>query len=321
MPGSGSLDLGGATFGKDEGTASGDSPPLSVSLDRLQIARGLALTGLQAQLTTAGGLAGTFTGQMNGGTALSGKIVPEAGRNAFQVTSADAGGIFRDAGILKQARGGALNLILRPAPETGSYDGTLRVTNTSVHEGSGIGAILNAISLVGLIDELAGNGITFSEVDASFRLSPSRLTLLSASAIGPSIGLSLDGIYDLASATLDMQGVLSPLYALNAIGSVLTRKGEGLIGVNFDLSGPASAPRISVNPLSALAPGFLRELFRDPAPTVSKSRTDGDLSGGAAEQEPGQGAASPDPSTPAPLRVAPEPQRGSRIKPLSGSER
>ena len=33
-----------------------------------------------------------------------------------------------------------------------------------------------------------------------------------------------------------MQGVLSPLYVVNAIGSIFTRKGEGLLGFNYRLS-------------------------------------------------------------------------------------
>ena len=268
----GTLDLGRARFGKGSG---GDAPPLDVTLDRLQIADGLALTNLRGTFTTAGGLDGDFTGRMNGGAPVAGTVLPQEGRSAFRITAADAGAVFRDAGIVKQAHGGDMRLTLLPvAGAEGSYDGTLRVTNTRVKEGSGIGALLNAISLVGLIDELAGNGIVFNEVDAKFRLSPTQLILLSSSAVGPSIGVSMDGIYDLASATLDMQGVLSPLYALNIIGSVMTRKGEGLIGFNFNLGGPASDPRVSVNPLSALAPGILREVFREPAPTVGKTRTE-----------------------------------------------
>jgi hypothetical protein len=36
---------------------------------------------------------------------------------------------------------------------------------------------------------------------------------------------------------------------------------EGLFAVNFRLTGQASAPALTVNPLSAVAPGFLRKLF------------------------------------------------------------
>jgi hypothetical protein len=69
---------------------------------------------------------------------------------------------------------------------------------------------------------------------------------------------------------MDMQGVVSPFYVLNGIGSFLTRKGEGLFGMNFTLKGPASAPSVGVNPLSLLTPGMFREIFRRPAPVVPK---------------------------------------------------
>ena len=36
---------------------------------------------------------------------------------------------------------------------------------------------------------------------------------------------------------------------------------EGLFAVNFRISGLASEPTLTVNPLSAVAPGFLRKLF------------------------------------------------------------
>ena len=67
---------------------------------------------------------------------------------------------------------------------------------------------------------------------------------------------------------LDFQGVFSPVYAINSIGSVLTRKGEGLIGINFDLWGNPDTPKVLVNPFSVLTPGMFREIFRRPPPKV-----------------------------------------------------
>ena len=67
---------------------------------------------------------------------------------------------------------------------------------------------------------------------------------------------------------MDFQGVLSPIYLLYVVGSVLTRKGEGLIGFNFQLKGKKDKPRVIVNPLSALTPGMFREIFRRPPPQV-----------------------------------------------------
>ena len=258
----GTLDMRTADFG----SSGGDSGPLSLSLNRLQITDTIALTNLTGDFTTSGGLNGAFSGLVNGQTAVSGEVVPQGGRNAVRVRSDDAGGVFRSAGILRQGRGGDFALVLTPVDDAGQFNGTLRVTNTRVKDAPAIAALLNSISVIGLVDEMTGQGIQFTEVDAKFRLAPSQLTLYSSSAIGPSIGISMDGIYDVTSARLDMQGVISPVYVLNGIGAALTRKGEGLLGFNYALRGTAQDPSVSVNPLSALTPSVFREIFRSPPP-------------------------------------------------------
>ena len=129
--------------------------------------------------------------------------------------------------------------------------------------------MLNIISVFGLLEQLGKSGILFTEVDAKFRLTPDQVIVSQSSAIGPSMGVSLDGYYDLATRGIDMQGVLSQIYLLNGIGSIIGRKGEGLIGFNFSLKGNADRPRVLVNPLSALTPGMFREIFRRPAPQLT----------------------------------------------------
>jgi hypothetical protein len=64
-------------------------------------------------------------------------------------------------------------------------------------------------------------------------------------------------------------GVISPAYALTGlvdsiplIGDILTGgKGEGIFAMTFKVTGSLDDPNISVNPLSLLAPGFLRNVF------------------------------------------------------------
>jgi len=36
---------------------------------------------------------------------------------------------------------------------------------------------------------------------------------------------------------------------------------EGLLGLSYRITGSAANPMLNVNPLSVLAPGFLREIF------------------------------------------------------------
>ena len=126
--------------------------------------------------------------------------------------------------------------------------------------------LLDAISVVGLIDQLQGPGIHFTTVDGRFRLTKDRLTLYESAAVGGSLGISADGIYELASKQLDFRGVISPVYFVNGIGSLLTRRGEGMFGFSYRMTGPADDPKVKVNPLSILAPGVIREIFRGRQP-------------------------------------------------------
>ncbi len=271
----GVLDMRQADLGNGGGggaQASGPpGPPMQVRLDRLQITDTIALTDLRGNFGTSGGLDGAFQARLNGGTPVEGRIVPQNGRSAVRLISADAGGVLRAAGLLRQVVGGQLSLTLLPVGTGGAFDGTLEVTDVRVKDAPGIAALLNSISVVGLINELNGDGIYFDQVEGRFRLTPKRLTLTEASAVGASMGLSMDGIYALDTGVIDMQGVITPVYLLNGIGSVLTRKGEGLIGFNYTLKGPARQPSVGVNPLSALTPGMFREIFRRPPPKVPQA--------------------------------------------------
>lgn len=266
---SGSLDLRKATFGSGQG-GSVDTGSLEVALDRLQVTDTIALTRFSGQFRTAGGLKGPFQGKVNGQTEIAGEIQPQSGRSAVRIRSDDAGGVLRSAALLTKARGGSFDLSLRPGVRTGQFDGTLEIDNTRIHDAPAIAALLNAISVVGLIDEMSGQGILFSDVDARFRLGPSQITVFESSATGPSMGLSMDGTFDVRSATLRMQGVISPFYIVNQVGNLIARKGEGVFGFNFTLTGPARNPRVSVNPLSGLAPGFLRDIMRSAPPPVDE---------------------------------------------------
>ena len=95
---------------------------------------------------------------------------------------------------------------------------------------------------------------------------------------GPSIGLTSKGSIDMDANTIDLKGALVPAYALNSIlgnipiiGEFLQGgKGEGLFSATYSISGDLNEPKIDVNGWSALAPGFIRNLFEgeDTGPLV-----------------------------------------------------
>jgi len=262
----GSLDLRRAAFGE----GGGQGGPMTIALDRLQISDGIALTGFRGEFDAAEGFAGTFAGNVNGGAAVQGRVVPQGNRSAVRITSDQAGGVLRDAGLLENATGGAMDLTLLPAGGAGSYDGDLRIEGLRVRRAPALASLLSAISVIGLLQQMDGQGLSFDDVRAEFRLTPDQIIVTRSSAVGASLGISADGIYTTATRNMDFQGVVSPLYLINAVGAVLTRRGEGLIGFNFTLRGRVDDMRVGVNPLSVLTPGMFREIFRRPAPVVGQ---------------------------------------------------
>ncbi|WP_120500991.1 AsmA-like C-terminal region-containing protein [Roseovarius sp. EL26] len=252
-------------------SSSRDRGPVTMVLDQLKITDGITLTNFKADLDLANGASGTFTGRVNQGGAISGRIVPQNGGSAFVIRSKDAGAVLASAGLLKNARDGIMELRLVPADEPGEFDGHILAQSMRLTDAPAMAALLNAVSIVGLVEQMGGDGIHFRTVEGRFHLAPDRVTVYSGAATGASMGISVDGYYDTNSGQMDMQGVISPIFALNALGGAYSRKGEGLFGFNFTLTGTAEDPDVYVNPLTALAPGLFRELFRRPAPTKDET--------------------------------------------------
>jgi hypothetical protein len=52
------------------------------------------------------------------------------------------------------------------------------------------------------------------------------------------------------------------LGAVPILGDLLvSRRGEGVFGMTYSINGAVAAPRVGVNPLSALTPGIFRRIF------------------------------------------------------------
>ena len=257
---------GGVSGGLSGGAGNGAAGPLPIRgrLDRVDIVGDVALTGATFDLTAgAGGLSGGLGGRINGGPEISGSLSPgQGGRPQLRVRAADAGAVLAAAGAFEEAQGGVLNATLSPSGTPGTWSGDLQVDEMRVTAAPGLAALLDTVSIVGLLERLNGPGLLFNTIRARFRLTPGAFELIEASAVGPSLGVSADGIYELAADRIDVQGVLSPIFFINAIGQALSREGEGLFGVNYAVRGSVSDPQVTVNPLSLLTPGAFREIFR-----------------------------------------------------------
>lgn len=246
--------------------AGGAAMPLALRLDSLRVTEEIELAPFRAEIMAGQGMSGAFEARVNGGAPVRGTLVPTTTGTAIRVTAEDGGAVLASSGLLKDARGGSLELILLPNGRPGGFEGRLGMERVRFRNAPGLASLLDAVSIVGLLDELQGAGILFETVEARFQLSPERVVLQEGSAVGASLGISMDGVYDVASKRMDMQGVISPIYILNGIGQIFTRRGEGLFGFAYRMTGQQGQTRVQVNPLSILTPGMFREIFRRPPP-------------------------------------------------------
>lgn len=262
--------MSGAGLGGGGG-AGGANVPIMLRLDRLQVSKGLSVSDLRGSFATQGGFNGDFTGLMNGKARLRGAVVPSKHGPAVRVQSDDAGAMLQAAGIFDSARGGKLDLVLTPRAEAGSYDGKATLSDFRVVNDNILAELLNAISVVGLLEQLDGGGFAFSTAEADLRIAPDKVTIKDGAATGASLGVTMAGTYYLKDGRLDLQGVISPIYMVNGIGQLFTRKGEGILGFNYTVTGTSAAPKVGVNPLSILTPGAFRDVFR--ALTTGSTKT------------------------------------------------
>jgi hypothetical protein len=151
-----------------------------------------------------------------------------------------------------------------------TFDGVLKVEKFKIVDQPFLARLLSAGSFTGLDDLMRGEGITFSKLEQSFQGRGGMITLTDGRAAGPAIGLTVQGMINRDADRIDVNGTVVPLYGLNSmfediplLGDILTsRKGEGIFGVTYGVAGPVDELKISVNPISVLAPGFLRKIFQ-----------------------------------------------------------
>ncbi len=190
----------------------------------------------------------------------------------LDVRAANAGAALRTLGVFDNMSGGTLRISGSFADDRPSHplDGRLEVRDYRVLNAPVLARVLSAVALTGLGDALGSDGLSFSRLEVPFTLSDGVLSVRDARASGFSLGFTASGTLDVASRTLDLGGTVVPMYAINSalghlplVGPWLTggEKGGGVFAAAYTMKGPLDKPDIAVNALSALAPGYLRELL------------------------------------------------------------
>lgn len=207
---------------------------------------------------------------LSGGT-VSLRFGKASGDQNFILTSTDYGALLQLLDISDNVRGGHIQLngnvedkgntrVLRGHADGGDY----RIVGAPM-----FARLLSGASFAGIGALLSGEGIPFSRLSTEFTYGDDSITVRNMRAYGSAIGINSNGTIDYHRKTLDVSGTLVPAYSLNSVlGNIpmlgnllLGGEGQGVFAANFRVAGTLADPRISVNPLSAIAPGRLRDLF------------------------------------------------------------
>lgn len=148
-------------------------------------------------------------------------------------------------------------------------EGRMKIKNAFMVSKSKLGPAVTEGVIEGLNNYLKDDAVQLDTVDMPFDYSEGLLDITSMKANGPSLGMTMEGQISARSEKINMNGVFVPAYGINALlgkipllGSILTGgEGKGVFGVTYRVKGPTANPEFSVNPLSGIAPGFLRLLF------------------------------------------------------------
>jgi len=195
----------------------------------------------------------------------------DATHSSFAIASPDAGAVLRATDLYDNVMGGSLSVTAlyddrNPArPLTGKAE----MKDFQLAKAPVLAKLLTVAGLTGIVDLLSGQGIHFSGMEMPFTYADGILEVKDGQASGSALGITAKGRVDLDNDKLGLEGTVVPAYALNSalgnlplVGGIFSaEKGGGLLAINYQMKGATDNPDFTVNPLSALTPGFLRGLF------------------------------------------------------------
>ncbi|CAH1662907.1 AsmA-like protein [Hyphomicrobiales bacterium] len=200
-----------------------------------------------------------------GSAPISGQL---GNKGAIFVETGNAGSALRFVDLYKRMAGGAAHLTLSPSGDD-PQNGDLTIWDFSIRNDQGLQRIIAETPKQGRPGGVDPSDISFTKLKVNFTRATGRINIREGVVWGPTVGVSLEGHLDTSRDRLDLSGTYVPAYALNNIFSQLPIVGlilgggqyEGLFAVNFRVSGTTANPVMTINPLSAIAPGIFRKFF------------------------------------------------------------
>ena len=208
---------------------------------------------------------GTMRGRIGAGTVIASGVGGD-----FRLATNDAGALLRFADLYSRLEEGDLNLELRSKGDASTGEAT--ITNFVLRDDPALRQLVVAGRPRGSDDGGAAidpSVARFQKMTAAFIRSPGKLAIQNAVIYNQIMGITTQGLIDFEHNDIDVSGSFVPAYQVNTILTRIPLVGvllsggqhEGVFGVAYRVHGPMSGPTLSVNPLSAMAPGILHRIL------------------------------------------------------------
>lgn len=212
-----------------------------------------------------------------GSSTLSSDSVQNNSGTIISLKAEDTGGLLRFLGLYANAFNGVsfLNIIIG---NNGDYKGNLVTENVIIKDEPVLEKVIpsngGGIRIKDRFGEermrhVSTKEILVNKLRGEFLWSKGAIIVRDVVVWGGQIGITLSGKVDLDQDQLKLSGTYIPAYGLNnaianipIVGNILGGSSdEGLLGVNFSVSGSIFSPALSVSPMSAVTPGIFRKIF------------------------------------------------------------
>ncbi len=197
----------------------------------------------------------------------------ETGQSVIVIQSADAGSLLRFTDLYKRMNAGSLTFQIATTGEP--LAGELSIKRFAILDEAAIADLNTRAGAPGgraIVTD--PKNVQFSRLNTTFTIGSGKIEVSDGVMSGPVLGGTVEGTIDYAKGNVDVKGTLVPAYLVNnflnkipLLGQLLGGENEGLFSINYRAYGPIASPQVTYNPLSVVAPGFLRKLFEAGGPT------------------------------------------------------
>ena len=260
---------------------------IDMNVDSLRTGPGFGLGRTEGQMRLIGREIDMLSldAGLGDGKSLQINYAPSEAGHALKIRSNDAGATLRMLGWSDKLEGGELSVTGQRRGQDEPLSGSFKLSDYKLTKAPALARLLQVASLTGIFDALQ-SGLEFVAFDGTFAYSNKLLRVERSRAYGSSIGITVEGALDLEEDIAELKGTVVPAYTVNRVlgqipilGPILTGgENEGVFAASYAVNGPLEDPAIAVNPLSALAPGFLRKLFdaiggdTEPSPSAAPEK-------------------------------------------------